>query len=231
MMQMLSPLPGRSILDIGCGAGRCFPPLLDHALQVTGVDPSPYMLDIAAATFGHRVTLHRAHAEDLPFEDNAFHYSILMTSLEFMERPSRTIEEACRVTRDKIFIGVYNKYAPANLHRRLRAITGDNPLSHARFFGIWELKKIIRDIIGPVPVSWRTTLQLPFMRCKAWAYLEKRTLVQKSPWGTMIGMAITPIPRFRTRPLCLHIYRHPSCSPLSGLAREVHPEAHENTFL
>lgn len=231
MLKMLSPLPKRTVLDIGCGAGRCFPALLNQGLLVSGVDPSPYMLDVAGERFGMRVDLHRALAEDLPFEDNTFNYSVLMTSLEFTDRPARAIEEACRVTRDKIFIGVLNKYAPMNIHRRIKKFFVHTPLSQARAFGIWELKRMIYDIIGHVPISWSTTLQFPFWRCRATAYLENRPLVQKSPWGGMIAMGITPVPRFRTRPLTISICRKRPCGPLSGLAREMKSEDHEDTFV
>ena len=220
MMKMLSPLPGRSILDIGCGGGRCFAPLIDHGLQLTGVDTSPYMLDLAMDKFKSRVELHRAFGEDLPFEDNTFNYSIMMTSLEFMDRPAKAIEEACRVTRDKIFIGVFNKYAPLNILRRTKGLFCHNTLSYARFFGIWELKKIIHAIMGPVPVSWNTTLAIPFSRSRPAAYLEQSAIIQKSPWGTMVGMSIIPIPRFHTRPLSLRIHRKSLCGPVTGFARE-----------
>ncbi|SMC84516.1 Methyltransferase domain-containing protein [Desulfocicer vacuolatum DSM 3385] len=231
MMKMLSPLPDRSVLDIGCGDGRCFAPLGDHGLQVTGVDPSPYMLDLAMDQVKGRVELHRGFAEDLPFEDNTFNYSILMNSLEFMDRPAKAIEEACRVTRDKIFIGVFNRYAPLNILRRAKGLFCNHTLSHARFFGIWELKKIIHAIMGPVPVSWNTTLLFPFSRSRPVAYLEKCAVIQKSPWGTIVGMTIIPIPRFRTRPLSLRIHSRRTCGPVTGFARERTPEKHEDTFI
>ena len=231
MIKMLSPAADRSILDIGCGWGRCTPALMDQGLQVTGVDPSPYMLDLGCARFGNRLELHRAFAEDLPFEDNTFNYAIFMTSLEFMDRPAKAIEEACRVTRDKIFIGVLNKFAPLNIHRRIKGFLCHNTLSHGRFFGIHELKKIIYAIMGPVPVYWNTTLQFPFTRSRPAAYLEQCTLIQKSPWGTMIGMIIIPVPRFRTRPLSLKITGKRPCGHATGFARGITMEDHEDSFL
>ena len=231
MMKMLAPLTDRNVLDIGCGWGRCAAPLMERGLQVTGVDPSPYALDQVKERFGNRVELHRAVGEDLPFEDNTFNYSILMTSLEFMDRPAKAIEEACRVTRDKIFIGVFNKFAPLNIYRRVKGFFCHNTLSHGQFFGIRELRQIIFSIMGPVPVYWNTTLQFPFFRSRPVAYLEQCAMIQKSPWGTMIGMVIIPIPRFRTRPLSLEISRKRTCSHATGFARGITTENHENTFL
>lgn len=222
MMKMLTPYPGRRVLDVGCGGGRSLQPVLDHGCQVTGVDPSPYMLDLAVDRYKNRVSFHRAFAEDLPFDDNAFDYTILMNSLEFTERPAKAVEEACRVTREKIFIGVFNRNAPLILYRRAKGGLVKNTFSHARAFGIWELKKMVLSIMGNVPITWRTTLQFPCFRMKRATALEKFSPVQRLPMGTFVGMTITPVPRFRTRTLPLRICPRNSCGPLTGFARNTH---------
>ena len=48
MLEMLSPLPGKAVLDIGCGTGMGLYYPLAEGLEITGIEPSPYMLDIAA---------------------------------------------------------------------------------------------------------------------------------------------------------------------------------------
>ena len=70
MIDLLKPMRGETVLEIGCGTGAFLLPFLELDLQVTGLDPSPYMLDIALNTLGNRVDLYRGFAEDLPFEDN-----------------------------------------------------------------------------------------------------------------------------------------------------------------
>lgn len=230
LLKMLSPEPGSTILDIGCGTGRTLEPLLNRHLHLTGVDPSPYMLDTARKKLGDKADLHRAFAEDLPFEDNAFHYAFFFTSLEFTEMPAKAIEEACRVTKDKVFIGVLNKYAPLNNMRRIKALFVKNMLSKARFFSIMELRQITFDILGDVPIKWKTTLQFPFSCNKFCRWIEQRPLIEQSPFGTIIGMAITPVPRFTTRPLNLKIKnRGVYNSPLTGFAMDKQRTNHEDT--
>ena len=136
LLKMLQPEAGSSLLDIGCGTGRSLEPLLNLGLNLTGVDPSPYMLDIARDRLGDKADLHRAFAEELPFDDNSFNYAFFMTSLEFTQMPAKAIEEACRVAKDKVFIGVLNKYAPLNLIRRIKGFFIKGILSQARFFSI-----------------------------------------------------------------------------------------------
>ena len=52
-MDLLSPLKGKKVLDLCCGQGVLFPLLLEAgALQVTGVDASPQLIESARSRFG-----------------------------------------------------------------------------------------------------------------------------------------------------------------------------------
>ncbi len=220
-LRMLDPKPGQRILDIGCGAGTALAPLLNFEqgiLDLTGIDPSPYMLDMAYGQLGNRADLHRGAAEDLPFDDNAFETAFFFTSLEYTERPAKAIEEACRVAKDQVIIGVHNRNAPLNLYRKAKGYFSPGKFSHARFFGIWEIKRMMTNILGRVPVTWRTTLQCPFVRGKWAAWMEELPLVQRSFWGTFTVMRIQPVPTFRTRPLSLKVRTRKLYHPASGLA-------------
>src|SRR5207253_2784729 len=52
-------------LDVGCGTGRAFDPLLDRGWEVVGCDASAGMLEQAEGKFGSRVQLRRADAREL----------------------------------------------------------------------------------------------------------------------------------------------------------------------
>ncbi|MBW2653971.1 MAG: methyltransferase domain-containing protein [Deltaproteobacteria bacterium] len=221
MMDFLSPEKGQRILDIGCGSGISLEPLLDKGLNLTGLDPSPYMLDLASNRLGNQVDLHRGVAEDLPFDDNAFDCAFFFTSLEFTDRPAKAIEEACRVAKDTVVLCILNRYAPLNMIRRFKSFFVPNIYAHANFFGIWELKQILFAILGNVPVKWRTTLQFPFTYGKIAALVENNKIIQKSFFGTLIGMKIKPVPNFRTRPLVLKLKRPKAYRPTTGLATRM----------
>ncbi len=220
-LDMLSPVPGQRFLDIGCGSGNSIEPLLQSGLMISGIDPSPYMLDIAEKKFKNRVDLFRGFAEDLPFEDNSFEYSSLFTSLEFTELPAKAIEEACRVTKDKIFVGVLNKLSPFNMGRIIKSMFAETVFSRAKFFSIWELKQLVFSILGKVPVSWRTTPQIPIISGKYLFIIEDTFLVQKLPFGSMIGMTIKPVPKFRVRPLGIKTKSAQRYKPAAGFARNL----------
>ena len=204
MIDMLKPIRGESILDIGCGTGASLKPFLETGLQVTALDPSPYMLDIAFRHFGNRIELYRGYAEDLPFDDNSFNHASIVTTLEFVDDPRKAIEEACRVTKDRIFVGVLNRYAIKGVERRLKGIFSHTIYNRARFFSVWELKHIMRDMLGShVPISWRTVSQFPVTSGKVMVGLENSKIIQRFPFGAFAGIVATLVPRFKTKPMTL----------------------------
>ena len=201
LIELLKPLAGKRVLDIGCGAGASLAPLLEAGLQATALDPSPYMLDIAKKKLGNRVDFHRGVAEDLPFDDNSFNYACLVTTLEFVEDPQKALQEACRVATDRIFLGVMNRYAVKGVQLRLKGIFTKSIYNRARFFSIWELKQMIRSFLSDVPVSWRTVCQLQNVTGMFSRRIERLSFLQHCPFGTFAGMVVTLVPRFRTKPL------------------------------
>lgn len=54
-----------SVLDIGCGTGRAFEPLLGRNWKVVGCDLSAEMLGVAEEKYGDRVALFKADAREL----------------------------------------------------------------------------------------------------------------------------------------------------------------------
>lgn len=198
-LRLLKPVRGERLLDIGCGTGRNLFLFNRLGLDVTGLDASPYMLDVARAKLAHRAEFFRGVAEDLPFEDNTFDVATLITTLEFVEDPLKTIEEASRVAGSRLFIGVLNSYALKGMERRIKGIFSESLFNRAKFFSVWELRGLVREVLGKVPMKWGTVLQFP-ARCKKYSgRLEKWSPVQKCPFGGFIGMVVTLVPTFRTR--------------------------------
>ena len=164
------------------------------------------MLDIARKLTGSRVSYHRGFAEDLPFGDNEFNFSSMVTTLEFVEDPQKALEEAFRVTKDKVFLGVLNRYAIKGIQRRVKGMFAPTIYNRARFFSIWELKQIIRSTLGDAPLCWRTVRQRPAPSGELVKWMEDSRIIQKSPFGAFVGMVVIPLPRFRTRPLSLKYF-------------------------
>ncbi len=215
MINLLKPSPGESVLDIGCGTGISIEPLLARGLNATGIDPSPYMLDLANEALGQRVDLYRGFAEDLPFDDNSFNHATFFTALEFVDDPAKALEEACRVAKDKVFVGFLNSYALKGIQRRLTGVFKSTLFNKARFYSVWELKALVRSMAGGVPIEWRTVLQLTNAKGKLTQAFEQSEFVQRCPFGAFAGLVVTLVPRFRTRPLTIRYRPKKTKSPLT----------------
>lgn len=203
MLKMLTPAIGDSLLDIGCGTGASLQPFLGKGIQLTGIDPSPHMLDMAKERLGHRVDLHLGVAEELPFGDNTFNYSILFLSLEFVDDPVKAIEEACRVTKDRLFIGIINRYSIYAAQRRIYGLFSTSVYNRARFFSVGKIRRILFRVVGEVPFYWRTVLQIPGFSGGCFSRIENYHMFEKIPIGGFVGIMVVPIPHYRTIPMPL----------------------------
>lgn len=220
MLEMLKARPGRSILDIGCGTGEGLKYCHEKGLEVTGLEPSPYMLDIAAKNLNSVADLHRGKAEDLPFDDNSFNYACLMTSLEFVEDSRKAIEEAGRVAKDKVFIGILNRYALKRIEIGIKGFFSESIYKQARFYSIWDVKKILKSLLGDVPVQWQSVPIFPSLTGKFGNKDSSFNFAQKFPFSAFVGITVTLMPRFRTRPLELEISPKRNAGIVPGLTSD-----------
>jgi ubiquinone/menaquinone biosynthesis C-methylase UbiE len=89
------------VLEVAIGTGRNLP-FYPRGIQLTGIDFSPAMLDIArgrAADVGVDVTLLEADAQHLPFADHRFDTVVCTLALSSIPDPAAAINEMHRVLR------------------------------------------------------------------------------------------------------------------------------------
>lgn len=200
MVDLLAPMPGRAVLDVGCGTGFGLRALADAGLSVTGLDPSAYMLDISRDTLGNKADLHRGVAEALPFDDNEFNYACFIKSLEFVDDSEKSLQEVCRVTKDRLFIGIINRYALSGTASGPKTKMPPH-FDKANFFSLWEIKKVLRDLLGDVPIAWQALWSFPQSSPKITEKLIHSSWLKQIPFGMFIGLVVTLQPRYKTRPL------------------------------
>ena len=151
-----------------------------------GLDLSAAMLAQAQTLDG--IPLARGDAYRLPFADGAFDLAALVTTLEFLERPREALAEALRVARRGVVLGVLNRWSLLGLQRRLVGLFRPTVYDAARFYGVGELKRLLRSVAWEqARVAWRTTL---FPRGWPWVQVHL-------PWGGFIGMALIVSDRFQ----------------------------------
>ena len=111
--RMLSPVPGDTLLDIGCGTGyftRRF--AQDAGLRVTGLDTNRRWLEYARAHSRANEVYVAANALDLPFPDASIDFVVSVTALCFIEDQRRALEEIIRVARKGFALGLLNRHSP-----------------------------------------------------------------------------------------------------------------------
>ena len=98
---LVSRLPsgGGRVLDVATGTGLVAAALLERGFEVTGLDQSPDMLDLAQRRFAGRVELVEGSADDLPFPDASFDHLTFTYLLRYVDDPAATMRELARVVR------------------------------------------------------------------------------------------------------------------------------------
>jgi len=183
---LIAPQPGERILEIGCGSGNHLLFLNRLGLNLTGVDASPYMINLCKKRLGSRCTLKTGRAEDLPCEDNEFDIAIFINTLEFLDSPQQALREAGRVARRKIFITVINNLSWQCLLHRISGSFKKNLFHHAQSFNLWQIKSQLKVAYGDVPIGWRSAKIQSHFPPGRWS--EKINTLN-CPFGPFLGIS------------------------------------------
>jgi 2-polyprenyl-3-methyl-5-hydroxy-6-metoxy-1,4-benzoquinol methylase len=115
--------PGRSVLDLGCGAGVFCRLAADAGASVTGIDAAPALVEIAR----ERVPEGRFDVGDiqaLPYQDRSFDIVTAFNILQFVPGPLTTLTEVRRVARPqgRIYILVWGREQHTELLAVMKAL-------------------------------------------------------------------------------------------------------------
>ncbi|NEB12604.1 methyltransferase domain-containing protein [Streptomyces coelicoflavus] len=96
--ELLSLVPGSTVVDVGCGAGRAVAELAGRGVHAVGVDPDPWMLGAARERWP-AAEFREAGAEDLPFADGSVRGYRADKVFHVLREPGRAVAEARRILR------------------------------------------------------------------------------------------------------------------------------------
>ncbi|WP_062204321.1 class I SAM-dependent methyltransferase [Streptomyces sp. NBRC 109706] len=100
MLALAGDVAGRRILDAGCGSGPLSAALRDRGAEVTGIDGSAGMLELARRRLGDEAALHLVDLRDrLPFDDGTFDDAVASLVLHYLQDWGPTLAELRRVLR------------------------------------------------------------------------------------------------------------------------------------
>jgi SAM-dependent methyltransferase len=176
---------GHEVLDLGTGTGNAAVLARQAGANVTAVDPSPRLLEVARQRVGEG-TFKVAKAEDLPFDDQSFDRVLSLFAVIFSEEPERAASEILRVTRGKALITAWEAVGPMNdaLGILGRATSEAAQTPHRRFD--WSNLDNVKGLFGDVGVERAT---IAFEAPSAEEYLKR--FETRHPAGMLFREVLT----------------------------------------
>jgi len=145
-----SAYKGKSVLEVGCGAGIDMVRFAHGGAKVTGIDLSKTAIDLACKNFEQselNADLRVMNGECMQFADNTFDVVYAHGVLQYTVDSAKMIDEIHRVLRPggEAILMVYNKYSWLNLMRKVTRV----PLEHEdapvlKKSSVSELKQLLR---------------------------------------------------------------------------------------
>jgi SAM-dependent methyltransferase len=128
---------GLRVLEVACGTGQGLGMLARHARSVVGCDLDAGNVAEAKRTYGERIALYTANAEQLPASDSSVDVVLLFEAIYYLPDPSAFLRECRRVL------------APGGLLLLTSTNNGlfdfsPSPLSH-HYYGAVEFMELFAD--------------------------------------------------------------------------------------
>jgi ubiquinone/menaquinone biosynthesis C-methylase UbiE len=153
LVAFFADVKGKRILDVGCGKGKFARALMERGALITGIDPSPRLLEYARSAGGG--TFEVGSATDLRLEDGAFDGVFAVEVIEHIPDFAGAIAEMTRVLRkggkiciiDKNRLGLtQRRLVPIILVKKIREYTNRWMYPRGfpyreRWFFAWEIKR------------------------------------------------------------------------------------------
>jgi ubiquinone/menaquinone biosynthesis C-methylase UbiE len=113
----------KRILDVCCGTGRATKACLEQGLDAHGVDFSQELINEGIRQWGLPTGAFTcADATKLPFPDNHFDVSCVLSALHHSALPERIIDEMIRVSRHAIVVSDEGNHIPGGIKAALKKL-------------------------------------------------------------------------------------------------------------
>jgi len=184
-----------SAIDIGCGTGYFTEFLSGFCKNIVGVDTSMDMIKYAMKKIEARSQRSEARikyiiadAESLPFKERSFDISVSVTAVNFIKNPVRAVSEAVRISREKIFIGVLNRWSLLSFFKKLKNLFKNTSYSDACFYGERDMVNILSSFPQIKGVYKQHTYFLPFPKIHLILSKMEGSIPSWFPFGGFMGI-------------------------------------------
>lgn len=114
-----------SILDIGCGTGRCIERLSANGYMCRGIDLSSRMIERAKERLGDKIEIIQASIESLPYKDSEFDCAIACRVLSHLNDLKRSFKELQRIVRDEGYLLITDLHTDHQYKKGHTRVSGD----------------------------------------------------------------------------------------------------------
>jgi ubiquinone/menaquinone biosynthesis C-methylase UbiE len=171
----------KDLLEFGCGTTRFTRWWKEIGIEATGGDISPLMLAQAIHLFKGDLVMADSHY--MPFKEHSFDAVAFITTFEYYKDPVKVIQEAARVGKYGIAMGMMNRNSPKVVRRRIQQLFGKNPFYvTATFYTPHKLIGIINEALRgrEFIIEWTCTGLPKWFPVQQWAL----------PYGDFFGLYV-----------------------------------------
>ncbi|MEW6244201.1 MAG: class I SAM-dependent methyltransferase [Bacillota bacterium] len=146
--RLLEPREGIKLLDVGCGTGNYALELARMGVQVTGVDVSRAMLDVAerkAGAMGVKLQLIHGDISSIDLLPESYDAVLCVTALEFFEDPAGVLAKCYRSLKPggRMVVGVIAEGPWAEFYRKRAKEDASSVFNYATFYTAENLLRLL----------------------------------------------------------------------------------------
>jgi ubiquinone/menaquinone biosynthesis C-methylase UbiE len=184
LRRLLTPAPGTSVIDVGCGTGYFARRFALDGHRVTGIDRDPGMLVVARRARTAEESYVEADALALPFGEGEFDYCVSVAALCFMADEAAALAEMLRVTRRGLALGLLNRRSLLFLQKGRRGGSGAYQGAH------WHTAHEVRELFSRLPCEPPRLAFAVFLPSGSrFARFAERALPERLPFGAFLAVA------------------------------------------
>ena len=154
VLHKLDQFSFNTLLDVGCGTGNLLSLISSkYEVQLSGVDISKNMLEIAQDKLGEKADLRVGDSENLPFDDDTFDIVTCTDSFHHYPRPENVLKEMKRVLKPKGRLLIVDPYAPTPFRQLVNIYMHFNKSGDVKIYSKTEIHKLLENT-GFKDIEW-----------------------------------------------------------------------------